>query len=164
MKNMFEAAKIISGYSRKEAERRYEVCRDRFSDDNTTSKNFDLVMEASMLLQRIMDLAKEDLISEIVSEEPNINTDAWVQVPKGDDMAFWLNKYGLREWTQKLHPSAPELTAVRSYYWCDRIIIMNENRRVINDFKFSEFIENTEFWTPKLPEPGHEIKPQHVND
>lgn len=150
-------AKVISGYSREEATRRYEVCRERFTDDNTMYNKFDIAMEASMLSQRIMDLAKEDIISEIDTNEPDINTDAWIQVPKGDDMKFWLNKYGKREWKNN-----EGYTVLRSYYWVDRVIELDPNRKVISDLKFSDFIKSETYYVPVLPEPGKEIKPQNV--
>jgi hypothetical protein len=152
MKKMFEMAKAISQYSRKEAERRYEVCRDRFSDDNTYYQNFDIAMEASMLLQRIMDLAKED--AETLKPDPDINTDTWIQVPKGDDMKYWLNKWGLRRWVHRLKK---EFNAERLYYWCDRVIIM-EDRKVINDITFTKFIrEEFDFYNPEMPEKEEKI-------
>jgi hypothetical protein len=152
MRDMIKMAKIISGYSREEAERRYEVCRDRFTDgENTLSRNFDLVMEASMLLQRIMDVAKEELKSEKISNEPDINTDAWVVPPKHDNQDFWLNKYGRREWTLG-NPMVK--SAQRSYYWCDRVIILDATRRVLEDIKFSDFVNriDAEGWEPEIPE------------
>ena len=143
-------AKVISGYSREEALRRYEVCRDRFTDgENTLGRNFDLVMEASMLLQRIMDIAKEELKASELSNVPNINTNAWVVPPKGDDQDFWLNKYGLRRWTHKVKK---EFNAERPYYWCDRVIIMKD-RTVTADITFTEFMEEGYcFYTPEVPE------------
>mgnify|MGYP001443573569 CR=1 FL=1 len=157
MKNVFEMAKVISGYSRKEAERRYEVCRDRFTDGgNTLCRDFDLVMEASMLSQRIVDIAKEEVKADAVSNEPDINTDAWIQVPVGDDMKFWLNKYGLRRW-KAIDDNG--INAQRPYYWCDRVIIMND-RTVIDDITFTEFIRLFGLYVPEMPELGKEIKPQ----
>ena len=161
MKDMIEMAKIISGYSREEALRRYEVCRDRFTDDNVTEyKKFDMAMEASMLLQRIVDIAKEELKEELQSNEPDINTDAWIQVPKGDDMKFWLNRYGLRRWN--INGDIIK-SAERAYYWVDRMLFLDENRRVLDQVKFSDFIRVTpNGWTEELPKPGKEIKPKNV--
>ena len=156
MKDMIEMAKVISGYSRKEALRRYEICRDRYANDNTSYKSFDIAMEASMLLQRIVDIAKEELKAEAVSNEPDINTDAWIRVPVGDDMKFWLNKYGLRRW-KAIDDNG--INAQRPYYWCDRVIIMND-RTVIDDITFTEFIRLFGLYIPEMPEPGNEIKPQ----
>ena len=159
MRDMIEMAKIISGYSREEALRRYEVCRDRFTDgENTLSRNFDLVMEASMLLQRIVDIAKEELKEELQSDEPDINTDAWIQVPKGDDMKYWLNRYGLRRWN--INGDIIK-SAERAYYWVDRMLFLDENRRVLDQVKFSDFIRvPPNGWTEELPKPGKEIKPK----
>ena len=155
MKNIFEMIKVISGYSRREAERRYEVCRDRYTDDNHTSaQNFDFILEASMLSQRLMDLAKEEVKSEELSDEPNMNTDAWIQVPKGDDMKYWLNKYGRRRWTIN---EERVRSAERAYYWCDRVLILDENHRVLDDIKFSDFILTVpNGWVAEMPEPGKE--------
>jgi hypothetical protein len=80
-------------------------------------------------------------------DEPDINTDAWVVPPKGDDQKYWLNKYGLRNWTAKGHTNI----AQRAYYWCDRVIIMNNERKVLDDITFTEFIKNEEYWIPELP-------------
>jgi hypothetical protein len=156
MRNILEMAKIISGYSREEALRRYEVCRDRYTDDNNTVyKNFDLVMEASMLLQRIMDIAKEEVKAEAAMEMKS--QPVWVIPPKGDDQNFWLNKYGLRYWNLTDPMKTPKSilkTAVRSYYWCDRVIIIDGNRRVLEDIKLSDFIKRSGYndWIPEVPE------------
>jgi len=158
MKNVFEMAKIISGYSREEAERRYEVCRDRYTDDNHTSaQNFDFLLEASMLSQRLMDVAKEEVKSEELSDEPDMNTDAWIVPLKGDDMKYWLDKYGQRRW------NFGDTTAMRSYYWCDRVLILGKMRTVLEDIKFTDFIRDIygdDNWVAEMPEPGKEIKPQ----
>jgi hypothetical protein len=158
MAKIFEKAKIISGYSREEVLRRYEVCRDRYTDDNTEYKKFDLVTEASMLLQRLMDLAKEEVSAEQVMDA--VTEIAWVQVPKGDDMMYWLNKYGRRRWTIN---EERVRSAERAYYWCDRVILLDENRKVLDDIKFSDFILTVpNGWVAEMPEPGKEIKPQNV--
>lgn len=149
IRNMIEMAKIISGYSREEALRRYEVCRDRFTDgDNTLSRNFDLVMEASMLLQRIMDLAKEE-----VKRDEAMDFDsqpAWVIPPKHDNQDFWLDKYGQRIWNL----GDTTKSAHRSYYWCDRVIILDKMRKVLEDIKFSDFVNriDAEGWEPVIPD------------
>jgi hypothetical protein len=87
-------------------------------------------------------------------------------VPKGDDMKFWLNKYGSRTWTRLFHALGGHekdytLTAQRSYYWVDRVIVMDDTRKVVNDLKFSDFISHPLYneWIPDKPEV--EIKPQH---
>ena len=148
MKNMLEMAKVISGYSKKEVLRRYEICRNRYTDDNTEYKKFDLVAEASMLLQRIVDLAKEEISAEQVMDA--VTEIAWVIPPKGDNQDFWLNKYGNRHWNL----TDGTKSAIRSYYWCDRVIILNATRRVLEDIKFSEFIHriDAEGWEPEIPE------------
>jgi len=65
MGKIFNKAKIISGYSKEEAEREYDVCRDRYTDDNVTEyKKFDMLSEAMLLSQRLMDLAKEEIENE----------------------------------------------------------------------------------------------------
>jgi hypothetical protein len=152
MKNIFEMAKIISKYSHEEALRRYGVCRDRFTDNNRTpTQNFDFLMEASMLLQRITDFAKEEVKSEAIANEPDINSDVWIQVPKGDDMRYWLNEYGQRIWNLR----DTTKSAIRSYYWCDRIIILDKMRTVLEDIKFSDFIRDiygNDDWIPEIPE------------
>jgi hypothetical protein len=88
MKKIFEMAKTISKYSQEEAERRLDVIRNRFTDDNTMYKNFDYVMEASMLLQRIMDLAKKD----VKRHKAMDSEDGYILPPKYDNQDFWLNK------------------------------------------------------------------------
>ena len=154
IRNIIESAKIISKYSRKEAEERFEVMRDRFTDDNNTLyMSFDYVMEASMLLQRIMDLTEK----EVEAHKPDMNSDTWIQVPKGDDMKYWLNKWGTRRW---IHRVKKEFNAERPYYWCDRVIIM-QDRKVIDEITFTKFAEEEfDFYNPELPEPEKEIKPQ----
>ena len=105
-----------------------------------------------------MDLAKKNVKSEELSNEPDMNTDVWVQVPKGDDMKYWLNKWGTRRWTIR---EEQVRTAERPYYWCDRVIIMDENRRVLDDITFTKFInEVNNGWIIEMPEPGKEIKPK----
>lgn len=151
-------AKIISGYSREEAEKRLDVMRDRFADEGRTEyMRFNYVMEASMLLQRLMDLAKKDLKRLEDELEPDLNTDTWVQVPEGDDKKYWLNKYGLRRWT---HRVKKEFNAERPYYWCDRVVIM-QDRKVIDDITFTKFVEEEfDFYNPELPEHKITLEPE----
>ena len=154
IKKVFEMAKVISGYSREEAERRLDVMRDRFADEGRTEyMRFDYVMEASMLLQRLMDLAKKEAKAEAESE----NQFNWVVPIKGDDQDLWLDKYGLRHWNLTDPTKTPKSilkTAMRSYYWCDRVIIMDANRRVLEDIKFTDFIKRSGYgdWIPEIPE------------
>jgi hypothetical protein len=149
MKDLLEMAKIISGYSREETLRRYAVCRDRYADDNNTvEKDFDLMTEASMLLQRIVDIAKEEVKEERMIDR--ITEIAWVVPPKHDNQDFWLNRYGHREWTLG-DPMVK--SAMRSYYWCDRVIILDATRKVLEDIKFSDFVKriDVEGWEPEIP-------------
>jgi hypothetical protein len=137
-----------------EAVRGYNVLRDRYADDNHTPyQNFDLILEASMLSQRLMDIGKKEILADSISQQIHIedqNTGVWNKIPKGDDDKFWLNEYGLRIW----HINEPEVkSAERSYYWCDRVLILNANHCVLDDIKFSDFIQTVENgWTPQMPE------------
>jgi hypothetical protein len=97
--------------------------------------------------------------------DPDMNTDAWIVPPKGDDQKYWLNKYGKRIWQRNFKDTSNQiqytLTAERSYYWCDRVIVTDENRKVLNDLKFSDFIAHPLYdqWIPVQPEIT-----EHVND
>ena len=61
-----------------------------------------------------------------------------------ENKTYWLNEFGKRTWKHKVN----NWTADRSYYWCDRIIVIDEgnNRRVIDDVLYSTF-DLTE-WEP----------------
>ena len=158
MKQLFEKAKIISGYSQKEAERRLEILQERFSDENIREHDkFEYLIESMMLTQVIMLKAEAKRLEELQAEVDEELVRVYTVVPKGDDMKYWLDKYGRREW---IHRVKKEFNAVRSYHWCNRVIIM-KNRTVTADITFDEFIEHEfDFYTPVLPEPGKEIMPQ----
>ena len=149
MKKIFEMAKVISRYSREEAERRLDVMRERFTDENITDYNrFDFLMEASMLLQRLIDLAKkEDKEKEATKEEGQFG---WVVPPKHDNQDFWLDKYGKRIWNL----GDTTKSAIRSYYWCDRVIILDKMRVVLEDITFTDFVNriDAEGWEPEIPD------------
>lgn len=109
-------------------------------------------------VQRNLDVLEVKIIEEPKKPKKthiveDINSQAWIQVPKGDDMKFWLNKYGKRTWTRE-EESGAKFTADRSYYWVDRVIVLDENRTVVNDVKFSDFIASPAYvkWTPIQPE------------
>ena len=79
-------------------------------------------------------------------------------VPKNDNQKFWQNECGLRTWNRRFHVvGEPEkdytLTAQRSYYWVDKVIIMDENHKVINDLKFLDFVQHPLYneWIPDEP-------------
>jgi hypothetical protein len=67
-----------------------------------------------------------------------------IDVPLYDDKMYWLNEFGLRTWKAKKGTNI----AQRSYYWCDRVIIMNSERMVLEDITFTEFIKDKKNWIP----------------
>ncbi|MCE5224699.1 MAG: hypothetical protein LLG05_02455 [Porphyromonadaceae bacterium] len=155
-----ELAKRIATSDLKELEKRYESIVNGYSDMFTQ-------IELGMISTRLMELAKEEIEEakrENERESDDVNNIVWIQVPKGDSMDFWENKYGLRTWTRFFHTVGEgmdyALTAQRSYYWVDRVIVMDANRRVLNDLKFSDFIQHPLYneWIPI--EPKIKITPQ----
>jgi hypothetical protein len=83
MGKIFNKAKIISGYSKEEAEREYDVCRDRYTDDNVTEyKKFDMLSEAMLLSQRLMDLAKAEIENERMMEDEEAFNKIWNKIKK----------------------------------------------------------------------------------
>lgn len=165
MKDILKVSKIISCYSKEEALRRFAVTRDRFADENISEyQRFDFLTEAMMLSQVIMryagesveiDKTSEDLkIKKEGFEELDMNTDSWIQVPKDDDMKFWQDKYGLRTWNNFDHHGRIIGIAQRSYYWCDRVLIMDSDRKILQELRFSDFIKSAVAldWTPEMPD------------
>jgi hypothetical protein len=160
IKIFIELAKRIAGSTEEELEKRYEGIVNGYNDMFTQ-------LELGMISFRLMELAKKEIKEEKRLEEEcadDVDSIVWIQVPKGDSMDFWENKYGSRTWTRLFHTLNAErdytLTAQRSYYWVDRVIVMDENRRVVNDLKFSDFIQHPLYneWIPI--EPKVKITPQ----
>ena len=155
-----ELAKRIANSDLKKIKKRYEAIVNGYSDMFTQ-------IELGMISFRLMELAKKEIKeAEKLEREcaDDVNSMVWIQVPEGDSMDFWENKYGLRTWTRLFHTVSEKedytLTAQRSYYWVDRVIVMDGNRRVINDLKFSDFIQHPLYneWIPV--EPKEKITPQ----
>lgn len=75
-----------------------------------------------------------------------------------DDKRFWLNDNGRREWLH-INPDTKEvdMSAQRAYYWVDRILILDNNRKVLSDIKYSVFklgldADTTSGWNPVMPD------------
>lgn len=65
-----------------------------------------------------------------------------------EDKKYWLNKWGLRYWTNK---NDKHLTAMRSYHWKDNVSFINESdgtREYVGSTTFEEFMKNEEHWHP----------------
>lgn len=159
MKKLIELAKGVQRMSNEELKDRIVYLEDRirrqvFLDAPTIN----VLMEIQMVSQRIMGIAKKELKAENLYKKskaensyvPDSNNIKWNIIPKGDDQKYWLNDYGLRRWR---HRVKKEFNAERPYYWCDRVIIM-QNRTVIADTTFTKFNEEKfDFYNPELPEP-----------
>jgi hypothetical protein len=144
-----ELAKRIATSDLKELEKRYEGIVNGYNDMFTQ-------LELGMISVRLMELAKKEIKKEKRLEEQcadDVNSMVWIQVPAGDSMDFWENKYGRRTWTSQ----NGEFTAERSYYWVDRVIILDKNRKVMEDITFTQFLYRIstlekEYWIPVVPE------------
>jgi hypothetical protein len=62
-----------------------------------------------------------------------------------EDKSKWKNEYGWREWK---HTKSSNITAHRSYYWVDRVLLIDEaqERRVLGEVTFTEFQKAIEKW------------------
>lgn len=158
MKKLIELAKKVQQMSDEELKNRIAYLEDRIQRQVfLDALTIDVLMEIQMISQRIMKIAKDELKSEN-QQMLDSNDTKWNVIPKYDDKKYWLNEYGQRLW--KL-ASNEKFTAERPYYWCDRVITLDENRGVIQDITFTDFMEansksTVERFIPVLPKPYKE--------
>ena len=64
------------------------------------------------------------------------------------NIKYWLNDHGLRYWTNK---NDKNLTAMRSYYWVDRVSFIDESegeREFVGGKTVTKFWEVEKHWHP----------------
>lgn len=74
-----------------------------------------------------------------------------------DNEQYWLNEFGLREWSSKIEPTQK---ALRSYHWVDRVIFIdetNDGRVYVGETTFSKFIEHEDHWNPTTKEEYYKL-------
>lgn len=110
-------------------------------------------IELMMISQRCMELANVELTQEEQNDEYR-NPVCWMVIPMGDDKKYWLNGYGRREWVNVTETDGKPISTVeRAYYWIDRVLILDSNRKVIKDMPFSEFIKTEiDHYNPVMPD------------
>lgn len=120
---------------------RYHDLRMRYAESINSVDRFDILMESNIVAMRLVEIHKNEPVMANNSEP------VWI-----DDDNYWFDEFGLRTWT-RVDCDGTTYSAQRSYYWVDRIIIMDNTRRIIDDIPFSEFVASPKYglWTPNKP-------------
>ncbi len=153
--NVIVLARQIQTASPEELSKRVELIEQEMSMYNAVDgfPNIMCHVELMMITQRCLEIVREEMrVNEMTEDGEHNNPKCWMVIPMYDDKKYWLNEYGRREWKNTIK-GEPDLIATRAYYWVDRVLILDENRMVMKDVKFSEFIKNiTGSWIPVMPE------------
>jgi hypothetical protein len=147
---LMNIAKNITCATKEDLKKRIEEIS--IEQSNSIAPSIDVVLELGMISQRLLELSKEAIKRQFEEDIERQNV-PWNKIPKGDDPKYWLDTFGRREWTRQF-PEGKH-SANRSYHWVDRIIILDANRKVLEDMVlFSDFIKASDYkqWTPVQPE------------
>lgn len=163
MKILISTAKEILSMTPKELDTKLYELRQMVVGGDIT---FRVLTEHHMVCQRAMELAKVQLDADFERQVED-NPRCWNVIPIGDDKTFWHNEHGLRTWVrnpdetitmdrlESLRGTTDRAEiAQRSYHWVDRVILMTNDRVVVGEMPFSEFMTKSyyrEYWLPEIP-------------